>query len=84
MIDNVFADMPQLPEIVAFVLVPAIKDDPKDVSDLAIRSPSGVTYKTDAPAEALILNGFVAVFGVDIVNGEHETPLLSTVIWLVL
>ena len=55
--------MSPLPEIVVVVLVPSDKYNPEDVSGLATRSPNGVTYRTSAPAEVLVLIGCVVVLG---------------------
>ena len=54
--------MSPLPEIVPFVSIPSIKDNPKDVSDLATKSPSGVTYKLMLLLRALVDSGVAVVF----------------------
>ena len=58
---SVFDEMSPVPVIIAFVLVPSVKDNPRVDTDLETKSPSGVTYNTSVDDESRIDSGFAAV-----------------------
>ena len=58
---SVFAEMSPVPVIIAFVLVPFVKDNPRVDTDLDTKSTSGVTYNSSVDDESRIDSGFEVV-----------------------